>query len=120
MERNQTFDGKECNLYLEEGTLKIKKKQIKAGKETTIPMDKWRNMVAWAKDDILEELDMGDGKDDPITKYVAGQYASYYSYWLNYSDLNKFYTVFQKWDPTLWYNTWKSNLHNLIPINEAE
>ncbi len=45
-ERNQTFDEKEGNLYLEEGTLKIKKKQIKAGKETTIPMDKWRNMVA--------------------------------------------------------------------------
>ncbi len=63
---------------------------------------------------------MGDGKDNPITKYVAGQYASYYSYWLNYSDLNKFYAVFQKWDPTLRYNIWKSNLHNLIPINEAE
>ncbi|KAK0183963.1 hypothetical protein F5146DRAFT_1006953 [Armillaria mellea] len=57
----------EGNLYLKGGTLKIKEKHSKAGEETTIPMDKWRDMALCAKDVIPEELNMGDGKYGPVT-----------------------------------------------------
>ncbi len=119
-ERNRMYDGKEGNLILEDGTLKVREKRIKAPEESTQTLEEWKDSATRARDVIPEELNMGDGKEGPVMKYVVSQYVGWYDYWLKYPHLEQFWPVLKEWDPILRYDMWKTNLHDLMLINESE
>ncbi len=119
-EWNRMWDRRKGNLVLKKGTLKVREKYIKVPEESTQNLEDWKDSMTHARDVYQEELDIGDGKDGPVMKYIVSQYIGWFDYWLNYPHLEQFWSVLKEWNLVICFNMWKSNLHDLMPINEAE
>ncbi|PBK70297.1 hypothetical protein ARMSODRAFT_974269 [Armillaria solidipes] len=68
---NRTYDRKEGNLILEEGTLKVREKCIKASKESIQIIEEWKDNMTHAREVIPKKLDIGDSKEGPVMKYMV-------------------------------------------------
>ncbi|KAK0231385.1 hypothetical protein IW262DRAFT_1454318 [Armillaria fumosa] len=97
-EMGKALGSKLGNLILEGGKLKIKDTEIKALAENTMMVDTWIDAVSRAKTIIKKELNMGDGRNGPVTLHIAEQYVKYFDYWLNYNGLRKIFLVLCKFD----------------------